>query len=774
MDAGRGHELQQARLGWTALPLVLALAAAQPAGAAIQPVAAPAPANPAAPAPASAPVSTTASAPATTPAPPGAATADRPVEFSADSVTYDSNSEFISADGRVRMSSEGNFLAADRLTWDRKTGKVTAVGNVVIVNPQGDKLVGDRVDLTDELKDGSIENLLYVMESGARLAARRGTRANGIVTLDDAVYSPCPVTSECGKAKEPSWKIIAARVIDDPARQRIRFEGGRFEILGLTLPLLPIFSVGTGDNGGGTTGFILPDLKVSRINGVELSLPYHIRLAANRDLLVTPHLYSGAYPAIEGKYRELNHLGAFQIGGFLTYGNRAVVASDAVNNGIRAYVEGNGKFQLDPLWSVTTSFRYATDKTLLRRYDISRDDRLRSFVNVERIDTNSYVSLAGWAFQGLLATDAQKTIPIVLPAFDARWRLPDAAFGGTVQLQANTLGILRREGQDTQRAFVSAQWDRRLLTDLGQELELTAFARGDVYHTDDSASTATVIYRGTDGWHTRAIAALAADMRWPFVGPAFGGTQRLTPRVQVVLTPPTNNLNIPNEDARAVDLEDSNLFALNRFPGYDRWEDGSRVTYGLDWALDRPNVSITSNIGQSYRLVRRPTIFPAGTGLSDRFSDIVGRTRIQIGRFVDLTHRYRIDKSSFAVRRNEVDLTVGTENTYVRAGYLKLNRNISPTVEDLRDKEELRLAARWQFLRHWAVYGSTVIDLTDASEDPTSMADGFDPVRHRLGVQYDDDCLSIGISWRKDYALLDGQSQGSTFLFHLALKGLGR
>ena len=64
------------------------------------------------------------------------------------------------------------------------------------------------------------------------------------------------------------------------------------------------------------------------------------------------------------------------------------------------------------------------------------------------------------------------------------------------------------------------------------------------------------------------------------------------PRVQLVLTPPTPNLDIPNEDARSVDLEDSNLFALNRFPGYDRWEDGSRVTYGVDWALDRPNLSI--------------------------------------------------------------------------------------------------------------------------------------------------------------------------------------
>ncbi|RST32184.1 LPS-assembly protein LptD [Sphingomonas ginkgonis] len=727
---------------------------------------------------AAAPVPAPTPAPAPAPAAPGtagAATTDRPVDFSSDVVVYDSQADVLTANGRVRMSSEGNYLAADQISWDRKTGKVVALGNVVVVNPQGDKLIGDRVDLTDELRQGTVDNLLYVMESGARLAARRGSRdANGVLTLEKAVYSPCPVTTECGRAKEPSWKISAARVVNDPVRHRIRFSGGRFEILGITLPLLPIFSISTGDRSQGMNGFLLPDVKVSRRNGFELALPYHWQIAPNRDLTVTPRVFTAVYPALEAQYRELNSLGAYQIGGFLTYGDRRVLATDPKDDGIRAYVEGNGKFQFDPLWSLTTSFRYATDKTLLLRYDISRDERLRSFTNLERIDTNSYVSIAAWAFQGLLVTDDNKMAPIALPAIDARWRLEDPAFGGVIQLQANSLAILRREGQDSQRAFVSAEWNKRMLTPLGQELLLTAFGRGDIYHTSDSASTATAIYRGEDGWHGRAIGALAADLKWPFVGPAFGGEQILSPRVQVVLTPAVPNLTIPNEDSRSVDLEDSNLFALNRFSGYDRWEDGSRVTYGLDWTLQRPNLAINTTIGQSYRLNRRDVIFPDGTGLSGQLSDIVGRTRIQFGRLIDVTHRYRLDKKTLGVRRNELDLTIGTDATYVRAGYIRLNRNISQSIEDLQDSEELQLAGRWQVRRHWSVYGSTVIDLTDKQEDPLSIADGFDPVRHRLGIEYEDDCLSIGFSWRKDYVQLYGQRQGSTFQFRVALKGLGR
>ena len=738
-------------MGWSALPIVLAWPGVAVAAQAEVPAATP--------------------APSPTPAEPN-------VNFSADQVTYDSEADIITAQGRVRLDRDGNYVAADQIVWTRKTGAVVATGNVVVVNPQGDKLIGEKVTLTDSLRDGTIENLLVVLDTGGRIAATRGTRVNGVTTLENAVYSPCPVTTPSGCPKNPSWKIVAAKVVQDPTTHRIRFQGGRLSLFGVTLPLLPVFSVGTGANGDGTSGAMVPDIAFSNSNGLELSTPYYWRFASNRDFTLTPHIYSKTLPAIEGKYRNLNPLGAFQLGAFLTYGriDNADIDGTTISrhNAIRGYFEGNGKFQLTPYWSITSSLRAATDKTVTRRYDISRDDVLRNFIDAERITPNSYISIAGWAFQGLRVDDVQKRIPIVLPAIDARFILPITPLGGKVQVQGNSLAILRIDGQDTQRAFASARWDLRKLTRMGQELTLTAFARGDVYHTDDSAKTSVAAYAGRDGWHFRGIGALAADMRWPFIGPALGGTQRITPRVQIVLTPPTPNLSIPNEDARSVDLEDSNLFALSRFPGYDRWEDGSRITYGIEYTLDRPNVSIDTIIGQSYRLTRATSIFPDGTGLTDRWSDVVGRTRVRFGRFIDLTHRFRIDKDNFAPRRNELDLTIGSEQTYAQIGYLRLNRNITSTVEDLRDKEELRLAARVKFAHYWSIFGATVIDLTDAREDPLSIADGYQPVRHRLGISYEDECLDLGLSWKRDYERIGDFRKGSTFALRIAFKGLGR
>ncbi len=95
-------------------------------------------------------------------------------------------------------------------------------------------------------------------------------------------------------------------------------------------------------------------------------------------------------------------------------------------------------------------------------------------------------------------------------------------------------------------------------------------------------------------------------------------------------------------------------------------------------------------------------------------------------------------------------------------------------MEDLRDKEEVRLAGRLQFLRYWSVFGSTVLDLTGEDEDPLNFADGFQQVRHRLGITYEDECLELGVAWKRDYERVGEFKAGNTFSINFSLKGISR
>jgi LPS-assembly protein len=696
------------------------------------------------------------------------------VDFEADALDYDDRTDIVTATGNVKMERDGNRVRADKVVWQRKTGQVMAVGNVAVTSPGGDVAYGDSIELTDTLKDGVVQELLIVLANGGRIAARTGERKNDVSVLDNAAFSPCAVTDDADCPKNPSWKLKARKVTYNPAENRIRFKGARLELFGLELPTLPGFSIPA--NSEGASGILAPDLRYSRANGVEATLPIYLRIAENRDLTITPHVYTNVLPALEANYRALTGKGAYQVGGFATYGSRLQTGIPAVDRerDFRGYFFANGRFQIDPKISIKASTRLATDRTFLRRYDISRDDRLRSVLNVERTSKSSYFSVAAFGFQTLRSGDRQGQIPIALPVIDYRKRFTDPLVGGRFEVQLNSLAISRTNGQDTQRAFSSARYDIRRITGLGQEIQLTGFARGDVYHTDEAERTQTAIYRGRNGYQSRFIAAGAAEIRWPFIGRLFGGTQRITPRFQIVASPGTKNLSLPNEDARSIDLEDTNLFALNRFPGYDRFEDGTRVVYGADWAFDVANFSLQANVGQSYRLSSKIQLFPDGTGLTNQSSDVVGRTTLKYKRFLSLTSRYRLDKDNLAIRRNELDVTVGTDSTYATIGYLRLKRNVDIAIEDLRDREEARVGGRAQLAKYWSVFGSAIVDLTSRRDDPTSLSDGFSPVRTRLGVAYEDDCLKFGFTWRRDFDATGDARRGNSYQLELSFRNLGR
>ena len=160
--------------------------------------------------------------------------------------------------------------------------------------------------------------------------------------------------------------------------------------------------------------------------------------------------------------------------------------------------------------------------------------------------------------------------------------------------------------------------------------------------------------------------------------------------------------------------------------------------------------------------------------MTSRTSDVVGRTTIKFKRLVSITHRYRLDKDNLAIRRNEIDATIGTDKTYAVLGYLRLNRDVDPAIEDLRDREEIRLGGRIQFARYWSIFGSAIVDLTDKNEDPQSLSDGYEPIRHRLGIAYEDDCLRIGVTWRRDYDQSGDARRGNSYQLTLSLRNLGR
>ena len=90
-------------------------------------------------------------------------------------------------------------------------------------------------------------------------------------------------------------------------------------------------------------------------------------------------------------------------------------------------------------------------------------------------------------------------------------------------------------------------------------------------------------------------------------------------------------------------------------------------------------------------------------------------------------------------------------------------------MEDLQDREELRGAVRVV-----VITGRVRPGVFPSNREKTRLwLDGFEPIRTRLGVAYTDDCLEMGVTWRRDYETAGDARRGDTFQLFFSLKNLG-
>ncbi len=685
------------------------------------------------------------------------------IEFAADDLSYSNNEQTVVATGNVKVSRDGYTLTADEIRYDRTTGLIEARGNVVVADAKGGAVRAEKMQLTESLKEAVVDNIQLVLADGSRLAALRGTRSDGSTNVERAVYSPCIVCTDDGKER-PLWRLKAVKVELNEQKKRIYFDGASLDFLNVPIAYIPFLSIPSAEVSR-ATGFLVPQIKQARELGWTLETPYFINIKPWRDVTVTPSFFTGERPTLSAEYRERLREGPMRFGGTLTY--TPELDDNNENTGrhvFRGYVFADGRLRHNDNWRSSFDARATTDDTFLRRYEISNDDTLRGHYALERFDENSYFSAELWGFQTLREGRDQGVVPIALPLINFWWRSKPWIAGGRWTMNASSASIIRTKGADTWRTSLGAQYDVPYINDLGMLLKGTGYARTDLYYQNDALKqdTAGNFYSGRDGFEARGLGALAAEVRWPLGKPGFGGFQTLEPVMQIVAASRDTRLNeIANEDSRAIDLDESNLFSLNRFTGFDRWDGGLRLTYGVRYNVDRTGLAFSTEIGQSYRFNSQAAIFPEGTGLSQQLSDIVGRTSLRIGDKIDIVHRFRLDKTSFAVRRNEVDAVVGAKGWQVSLGYSNLNRGIA--IEDLEDREEIRAAARVKLTRYWSLVGSSIYD----------MSNGFSPVRNSIGAIYEDECFTFGLTWRKNYTEDRDFRRGSTVLFNIALKSLG-
>ncbi|MBM3526447.1 MAG: LPS-assembly protein LptD, partial [Alphaproteobacteria bacterium] len=500
------------------------------------------------------------------------------------------------------------LLRAQEIRFDRRSNRVFARGDVVLIEPDGNVGFASEVELTGDFREGVLRDLRGLLPENGRLAANGARRSDGNVTeLSRAVYSTCNLCPE-NPERPPLWQLRAERAQRDEARGQIAYYDAMLEMWGIPVTYLPYFEHAD-PSVGRRTGLLPPSFGHSSYLGGFLEVPYYWTLGDSADITLAPMLTTRQNLMLSGEYRRrfANGILNLQASGTVDQESR-----------FRGHIFTTGRFDLDETWRWGFQFQRVSDVTYLRRYRFNQPRLLTSTLFAEGFGENSYTYADTLAYQGLRAEDDDRRLPVVAPRFFHERVFQPGGIGGRLTADISSFSVFRPEGTDTQRIASRLNWQRPFRGDAGDLWRLQVNLDVAGYHASDIVDP-TNPARKQDGFIGRALPTVALDWRMPFVRHDSWSSQVIEPMVMFAAAPNVgNDWRVPNEDSLDFEFGDTNLFSLNRFTGRDRLEGGTRFNYGVRGALyTHSGAGAELMLGQSWRLHQDDSFF-AGSGLARR------------------------------------------------------------------------------------------------------------------------------------------------------------
>lgn len=514
----------------------------------------------------------------------------QPLYLQGDELIYDNSGNRVTARGNVEIFYNNYILTADEVTYDQRTNKLLAIGDVVVKEPNGYVVRADRYELSDDFRDGFVQSLSITAADDTRIQARRGTRREGNTTeFEDAKFTPC----RSPEGSPPLWCLSAARIVHDQEAATITYEDAQFELFGVPILYLPYFQHAD-PSVKRKSGFLMPKYGNSDDLGFMTEVPYYFALAPNYDFVFRPRYMTQQGVLWQGDWRHRLANGQYSVKLAGIDQDQNDLPNNSGPDGFRGSLETRGLFSLSSWWQTGWDVTLESDDTFRRFYKLDSillTDRVNRGFLVGQSDRN-YLAMNFYQFGGLTIEDNFKSDSRVHPIIDYNYIFEDPILGGELSANANVLSFSRGNfaGSDTgdqalNRVIAEVNWRRRLIDSVGITYTPFANLRGDIYQYGNYLDAQTGVPQD-DETVVRGVAAGGLTVSYPWIATSAQASHTIEPIGQVIgRTVSVDQRRLPNEDAQSLFFDDTNLFEIDKFSGYDRVETGSRANVGVQYTF---------------------------------------------------------------------------------------------------------------------------------------------------------------------------------------------
>ena len=539
-------------------------------------------------------------------------------------------------DGNAELRRGPNAIRADRIEYYQPDDQVTSRGNVRI-NSGGNLFSGPELQLKIDTFEGYFLKPTYrFLSNGGNGTAERidFIDANRLVARE-ATFTTCERDDE--KTWEPAWVLSGTSFKFDKEAETGEATGAVLRFKNVPILAFPTISFPLSDKR--KSGLLPPTFNLDSTSGFEVSQPYYLNIAPNRDATLTTTVMSkrGIDLGAEARYLERDYRGRL----------RANFLPDDALRKINRW-----SYALQHTGSIDTGFSQVGNLGLnLNLNRVSDNNYWRDFPRSTGLLTQRLLSSDGslsWG-RGYLTTSVRalkwQTLqdplsPIVppydrLPQITAAYTRVNVPLAGVSGFDASVSGDFTRFASDrlltkqpnSDRAVSIAQLSRPFITPGGYitpklQLHATTY-KFDAPLVDGATSASRVVPTfSLDG-------GLQFERQASLFGRDF--TQTLEPRAFYVRTPYRDQSRLPNYDSGSNDFNFATIFTENAFVGNDRISDANLLTLGVTSRLlnrDTGAEAVRVGVAQRLRFADQKVTLPGGLPVTDRISDLLFGTSI--------------------------------------------------------------------------------------------------------------------------------------------------
>jgi LPS-assembly protein len=700
-----------------------------------------------------------------------------PMYLQGDQLIYDTTNHRVIARGNVEIYYNNFILTADQVVYDQNTNRLIAEGNAQLKDPNGSITRADRFEATDDFRDAFVQTLSMVTRDDTRIAAERATRREGNVTeFEQGRFTPC----KNDPGSPPLWCISGARIIHDQQAASIVYQDAQFEFFGVPILYLPYFEH-PDPSVKHRSGFLTPEFGYSSTLGFMTTIPYYFALSPSYDFTFAPTYISNEGVLFNGEWRQKLENGTYNIKfSVIDQSNQNGDPTVTALDGFRGSVQTRGLFSLSSWW------KYGWDVTLESDDSFRRYYKLDNVLEVDRVNTGflvgqsdrNYFAANFYEFGSLLFTNTAVANSRVLPNIDYNYIFADPVLDGELSLTAYMRSMTRtNNGTDTNHAVAEANWRRKLIDPIGEVFTPFVRVRGDIYNYADATNPDDPALLIPDNTVVYGTAAAGVTYSYPFVLNTVNSSHVIEPTAQIIARPNqvVNQRQLPDEDAQSLIFDDTLLFDIDKFSGYDRFETGTRANVGLQYTFQSySGPYMRAVFGQSYQIAGQNAFdnpglnsvgvfnFSPVSGLQTDKSDYVAGVYLSPINYVNLIAQGRFDQSDFSLHWGETLATLNYGPITTNVGYSYIQND--PAVVTSPPEQEILGGLGLKLTDRWSVQGTVRYDIENKQV-----------IQDIASLKYKDECFVLTTQYTETF--INNPALGivpdRTLMVRFELKNLG-